>query len=124
MTASHKLRSVIILLVLGCTVGCDQTSKHLVRTELAPADCLTLLGGLAELRLAENPGSFLSLGASSSQYLRAGVFVLGVSLGLIVLFAYLVVHAWQSWMSFFGFALVLAGGVSNLIDRVTHQGLV
>ena len=38
--------------------------------------------------------------------------------------AYLIGHAKLGWVSFVGLALVLAGGVSNLFDRVTRQGLV
>jgi signal peptidase II len=124
MITSRKLRLAILFLVLGCTVGCDQTSKHVARTELGRLGSVTLPGGFGELRLAENPGSFLSLGASIPQSLRLAVFTVGVGVGLIGLFAYLIGQARLSWMSFVGLALVLAGGVSNLIDRVLQQGLV
>src|SRR4051812_42292130 len=124
MITSRKLRLAILFLVLGCTVGCDQTSKHVARTELGRLGSVALPGGFGELRLAENPGSFLSLGASIPQSVRLAVFTVGVGVGLIVLFAYLVGQAKLGWMSFVGLALVLAGGVSNLVDRILQQGLV
>jgi len=63
MTLSRKLRLACVMLLLACTVGCDQTSKHIARVGLSQAGSVTLPRGLGELRLAENPGSFMSLGA-------------------------------------------------------------
>lgn len=124
MTMSRKLRLAILLLVLGCGVGCDQTSKHVARTELGQRGPVMLPGGFGELRLAENPGSFLSLGALFPQPLRLACFTVVVGAGLIALFAWLVGHARLGWISFIGIALAMAGGASNLIDRITRQGFV
>jgi signal peptidase II len=124
MITSRKLRLAILFLVLGCTVGCDQTSKHVARSELGRVGSVALPGGFGELRLAENPGSFLSLGASIPQSVRLAVFTVGVGLGLVGLFAYLVGQTKLDWLSFVGLAFVLAGGTSNLIDRIMQQGLV
>jgi signal peptidase II len=121
---SRTIRIALLLLVLGGTVGCDQTTKHLARTKLNPFDSISLLGGLGELRLVENPGAFLSLGASLSSLVRNAFFTVGVGWGLLFLSVYLVVRARLSRMAFLGFALVMAGGMSNLIDRVLREGLV
>lgn len=124
MTPFRKLRLSVLLLLLTLTVGCDQTSKHFARAKLSYFDATPLPGGLGELRLADNPGSFLSLGASLPESLRVVLLTVGVGAVLLGLFAYLAGSSRLGWMSFLGLALVWAGGVSNLIDRVARHGLV
>ena len=124
MNVSRKLRLAILLLVLTCTVGCDQVTKHAARRHLGESRIVLLPGGFGELRLAENPGAFLSFGAALPPGLRVGVFTIGVGVGLMALAIYLVARARWSRRTFFGLALVMAGGVSNLIDRITQEGLV
>lgn len=124
MTTSRKLRLAVLLLVLGCTVGCDQTSKHFARAELSRLDSVVLPGGFGELRLAENPGAFLSFGDSLPRSVRALCFTFGAGAGLLALLVHLLTSTKLTWMPFVALAMVIAGGASNLIDRITRQGLV
>jgi signal peptidase II len=124
MRSSRKSRLVLLFLILTCMVGCDQTSKHIARAKLGHLGAVALPGGFGELRLADNPGSFLSLGASLPDWLRMALFTFVVGAGLIVLFAFLAGSSRLRWISFLGLALVWAGGTSNLIDRITQQGFV
>ena len=89
MNFSRPLRLVILLLLLGGTVGCDQTTKHIARTKLNQFDSVMLLGGLGELQLAENSGAFLSLGDSLPQAIRTLVFTVVGGIGLLAMFVYL-----------------------------------
>lgn len=124
MKLSRCFRLFFLLLVLGGTVGCDQTTKHFARTKLSQFDSVVLLGGLGELRLAENPGAFLSLGASLPKALRTLVFILVTGIGLLGLLTYLLLRPLLHRWAFVGLTLVVAGGGSNWIDRLTRQGLV
>lgn len=124
MNFSRPLRLVILLLLLGGTVGCDQTTKHIARTKLNQFDSVMLLGGLGELQLAENSGAFLSLGDSLPQAIRTLVFTVAGGIGLLAMFVYLLLRPRWHWLAFCGLALVMAGGASNLIDRITRNGLV
>ena len=124
MKLSRCLRLIFLLLVLGGTVGCDQTTKHFARTKLNQFDSVVLFGGLGELRLAENPGAFLSLGASLTPAMRTLIFTGMAGSGLLALFLYLLLRPQSQRLAFAGLALVFAGGASNLIDRLTRDGLV
>src|SRR6185436_10289172 len=68
--------------------------------------------------------SFLGLGAALPPSMRAIVFTLGIGAGLVCLFGYLASHHRLTRLAFAGLALVAAGGMSNLIDRITRHGLV
>lgn len=119
-----KVRLIILLLAFVVTVGSDQTTKQLARSRLDGIDAIELLGGLGQLRLAENPGSFLSLGALLPETARVGLLTVGVAAGLIGLLVYLVRKRQLSGFAFVALAAVWSGGVSNLIDRVTRHGMV
>jgi signal peptidase II len=123
MIPSRTIRLVAISLVLVCTAGCDQATKHLARTELGQMGSVTLPGRFIEFTLADNAGAFLSLGASLPEAVRTALTV-GVSLGLAFLLAYLIRAPRLQWLAFLGLALIWAGGVSNLVDRFVRHGLV
>ncbi len=124
MNTARTYRLATLVLILGCTAGCDQTSKHLARARLNSLHSITLPGGVGELRLAENLGSFLSLGTSLPYQLRLALLTIGVGVGLLCLFVYLVISAPSSRMSFIGWGVVWAGGMSNLMDRTLRHGHV
>jgi signal peptidase II len=83
-----------------------------------------MAGGFVELLLAENPGAFLSLGASLPEAARGGLFTAGIGLGLILLLIYLLRASAVHWMTFVGLVFIWAGGMSNLFDRFARHGLV
>ena len=124
MNLSRKIRLAILVALLLGTVGCDQTVKHLARVHLGESTAVPLPGGFGELRLAENAGAFLSLGASLPPAVRTWVFTIGTAVGLLALAGYLLGRACFSRLTFVGAALVLAGGASNLIDRIARDGFV
>lgn len=123
-TIAPKLRSAGLIILLTLTVGCDQLSKHIARTALSPAHSVSLSGGLVELKLAENPGSFLSLGGLLPESYRFAVFTVGVGFGMLALFAYLTSRPGIDMRHFIGLSFVLAGGMSNVLERVFRHGLV
>jgi signal peptidase II len=115
--------AVVTLTLLSC-VGCDQMSKTSARSLLASGNAQSYLGDSLRLQLVENPGSFLSLGASLPEHFRFALFTAAVAallLGLVA--ASLFVRRLEPWRVI-ALALVAGGGISNLIDRLMYEGRV
>jgi signal peptidase II len=110
-------RGVLLCLLLAGTAGCDRVTKHLAVTTLAGMPGQSYLGDTVRLDYHENPGGFLSAGATWRPETRAVIFQLanGIFLFGTLLFA---VHYQWSRLAAAGLMLFVAGGLSNLIDRV------
>jgi signal peptidase II len=127
MTRTKRL--LILLFVLFATVGCDQATKAAARTHLAGENALSFLNGVFYLHYAENPGAFLSLGASLTPEAQYWIFVVMVSAILLGLAIYLARAALREQdrlplSVLVALSLFLGGGVGNLIDRLLYDGRV
>lgn len=114
---------IVICTLFGC-VGCDQVSKVAARDLLAPGAQHSYLGDLLRLQLVENPGSFLSLGAGLSPAVRFWLFVAAVGLLLLILVLAALFARRLDARQALALALVGGGGISNLMDRIVHDGRV
>ncbi len=117
MRRSIALGALIVLLLLG-----DQWTKHLARATLrrdAPRRI-----GIVTLVYAENRGAFLSFGSHLSSPLRITLFDGIVATGLIVAAIVLFGGAMRTRGDDVALALIIAGGLGNLIDRVRFSGRV
>lgn len=120
-----RFRYILLIMVtlLSC-VGCDQAAKSVAKNYLPRGDAVSLFGDTVRLVYTENPGAFLSLGASLPEHVRVPLFTIGVSVIVVGTFAALLVSPRLSVPVTFGLALIGAGGASNLIDRVVYDGHV
>jgi len=114
--APRQLLLALVLLV-GGLVGCDHATKRLATTELAGRPAVTIVQGAVSLRYLENRDSAFGLLRRLEPGTRRPLLIAAsvLATGLIVAFW------WQrrrdGWLSHLAFALVLAGGVGNLVDR-------
>jgi signal peptidase II len=113
-----------VTLTLLCCVGCDQVSKSAARALLAAGVAESYLGDALRLQLVENPGSFLSLGASLPEQLRFALFTGAVAVLLLGLVGAALFATRLGPWRFTALALVAGGGISNLIDRLLNDGRV
>jgi signal peptidase II len=115
------MRLLLAAAVLG-TVGCDQVTKHVARSLLANAPGRAYLADTIRFEYVENPGGFLSFGATWRPAVRSAVLTVATgALLLTLLVVALRSHLTQG--SLLGLTLFIAGGASNWFDRATH-GLV
>jgi signal peptidase II len=123
---SRRVRLLIMSGLLATLVGCDQASKayatqNLQHTSQQP---ITFCGNVFQIHYALNPGAFLSLFANLDPSVR--FWLLTVLNGVILagLGVFLFVRRDVDRLTFWALALVLAGGVGNLIDRAVLGGHV
>jgi signal peptidase II len=117
-------RILLILVVLVVCVGCDQTTKSVAKAFLPEMEAWSFLGDTVRLQLVRNQGAFLSLGASFPEVWRVGLFSVGVGGMLLILLWYALFSKLVSCPLILAFALFLAGGVGNLVDRLMYGGCV
>ena len=122
MTTSKRL--VLVLAILFSCVGCDQVTKSVAKAYLSETHAVVLLGDTVRLQVAKNYGAFLSLGSSIGESSRGMLLSVVVGSVLAALLAYLFISKPQNPIVGVSIALIVGGGVSNLIDRLRYGGYV
>jgi len=110
---------LVLLVAIAATIGCDRVTKHIAATALAELPGRSFLADTIRLEYSENTGAFLSLGANWPPAVRTAVFGVGTAVALIVLTVLAVRGRWRK-MALLGVALFVAGGASNLLDRIAY----
>lgn len=112
---------VFALVVVFCT-GCDRVTKIVAHNQLADRGAITYLHDTFRLQYAENTGAAMSLGDDLPQ--KTSFWALGIAplIFLIVLLAY---SLWNyrklALWEMAALALIFAGGISNVFDRLYYD---
>lgn len=114
---SKKITSVLSILIV--LVVLDQWTKELAVQHLKNIEPIYFLNGLFQLLYAENPGAFLGMGGNMSSTTRFIIFGIFVALGLAVMF-WSILKNKISQHETVSYSFILAGGIGNVIDRLTH----
>ena len=114
--SSRGGKAVLLALAL-LTIACDRVTKQVAEVALAGSARRSFLGDTVRLEYVQNPGAFLSLGASLPEWARTALFTVGAGLCLLLGMAVSARYRWRPRAAL-GLTLVAAGGVSNLIDRL------
>jgi signal peptidase II len=117
-----RRRWVILLVLLGSLV-LDQATKRMSLALLPFGKRVTLLGGVARLEHARNPGGFLGAGAGLGQGARGAIFLWGVA-AVILAAGAAALWARLPFRHALGLALLAGGGLGNLVDRARTGGWV
>ena len=113
----------VLLIAMMATIGCDRVTKHVAATTLSGMSGRSFLADTLRLEYVENAGAFLGLGADWPSPVRAAVFVVGNGM---LLFGVAMMAMRLRWPrpALFGLSLIVAGGASNLLDRLTSGKVV
>ncbi|MBI3864639.1 MAG: signal peptidase II [Planctomycetia bacterium] len=126
MSANRMARAGLLAAILVSCIGCDQVTKSIAAQTLGrpPHETHSFLGDTIRLQYALNPGAFLGLGKHLTPAQRFSILTVTNGLAMLGL-GYVLVRKWSmARIKFVAGALILSGGIGNLIDRVRQQGLV
>lgn len=116
-------RGLLLCLLLAATAGCDRVTKHLAVTNLAGEPGHSYFADTVRLDYHENAGGFLSAGAHWSPTTRVVVFQLANGVFLLGTLIMATRYQWSRWAAV-GLILFVAGGLSNLVDRVATGSVI
>lgn len=122
MPQSARMRWMIVITII--TVLIDQLTKVYAVAVLKGQPPQSYLGDILRISYAENKGAFLGLFGNLSETMRWAILVTGNSALMVGLLLYLTLGKKVNAWTFFTFALVFAGGVGNLIDRVRINAVI
>jgi signal peptidase II len=114
----------VMAIVLVSCIGCDQATKHIAKSSLASLPPQSYFNDFLRLQYAENPGGMMSFGAELPESVRFWFLTVFVGLLLVGILLYLLASRRVTPMQTTALSFVVAGGFSNLLDRLLHDGHV
>jgi signal peptidase II len=114
---------LVVVLAMGATIGCDRITKQIAATKLTGMPRQSFCADTIRLEYVENSGAFLGLGADWSPAVRTALFGIGNGLLLLLMSVLAIRHRWPR-MALVGMAFFVAGGSSNLLDRLTRGSVI
>lgn len=121
---SRRVRFVVAMAILSSCIGCDRATKTLATQSLRHSPPQSYLAGTIRLEYALNPGGFLSLGSNLPDQCRAWIFIGANSCLMLAVCSFLVLRRNVPFALFVAMVCIVAGGIGNLIDRISNNGLV
>lgn len=112
-------RSVTLLLI---TIATDQYTKFLAVKYLPISSEICFLNNFFKMSLVENHGGFLGIVSGFPENVRFFILNICVSLLLLSCLAYLFFSKKRTIRYDTPLVFVTGGGISNLLDRLLHDG--
>ena len=121
---TRSARAMLLASILFCSVGIDQATKFWAENALDRTRTISMAGDMFRIQYAENPGAFLGLGGNLSPSARFWLLT-AVNAGFLAIIGGILITRWDMDQAhFIALGLLLSGGIGNLVDRTTQNGLV
>lgn len=121
---SYRKRITLIVCILVVCLAADHATKHMAMAWLKGSPPIIYLGDVFRFQYAENTGAFLGLFGRLSETVRSVLLVGFNAVILVAVSGFLFFSRDLNKMVTVSLALILAGGVGNLIDRLFYGGHV
>jgi signal peptidase II len=115
-------RELLPLLLLLVTIGIDQYTKFLAGRLLEAAEEISFLNSFLKFTLIKNHGGFLGIVHNLPENVR--FFLLNICVAFLLLGCLVYLFALKKRTARYDMPLVFVtgGGISNLLDRLLHNG--
>jgi signal peptidase II len=122
MKPSHK--TTLLVLILCTCIGVDQSTKVIAGSLIHLFQARSFLGGLFRFQYVENLGAILGVGKTLPPEVRTWILIGFNTLVLLGVLWFTWVTSEMTCLGVTGSALVIGGGLSNILDRLWNQGAV
>ncbi|MBN1545616.1 MAG: signal peptidase II [Syntrophaceae bacterium] len=102
----------------------DQLSKFWIDSSMALHESISVLSGFFSITYVRNPGAAFGFLASASPAFRYTFFIAVNILAITLILAYIRKSTLSQYRLILGLALIMAGAVGNLIDRLRFGEVV
>ena len=117
-------RLPLILIIMLLSIGLDRITKIWAIRELKDEGVRTYLNDFIRLVYAENTGAFLSMGSGLNEQVRYWVLTILPILVLLYVLYMTLFSADMNRIQVASFTFILAGGLSNIFDRLMEGRVV
>jgi signal peptidase II len=124
LAPSRSSRALLLIAILAVSLGLDQATKWWAENHLDRNRVFSFANDMLRIQYAENPGAFLGLGGNLSASARFWLLTAVNGCFLVIIAGILIAKWHMPTGQFVALALLLSGGIGNLIDRTTQNGLV
>lgn len=115
---------LLLGMIFSSSIGCDQTTKRLVEQTLTPMETHSYFFDTIRIQFIKNAGAFLGFGAGFSPSVKFWLFIVLPIVLLSVAFCYVAASQKIDFLHKSLIAMMISGGIGNLIDRLVLDGLV
>lgn len=115
---------IFALVIIAANVGCDQASKQYARKHFKGKPSISFAKDTLLIIYAENAGGFLSLGSGIKQPYKNLIMITVPIIAIGLALVFMLFSKYLSNLEVFLLCSVLGGGISNIYDRVMHNGYV
>jgi signal peptidase II len=117
-------RIALVVSILCLCIGLDQSTKTSIRETLTGSTPQYYLADVLRLSHWENAGTFMSIGDRLPEPVRLLAFTISVSGFAVGLIVFMLVRPGLRQAQIIAGSLIAGGSLSNVIDRLLHEGRV
>jgi signal peptidase II len=119
---NYKTKILLFCASSFAFIGCDRVTKDLAKVNLINKETVSYFHDVLRLEYVENTGAFLGLGSglpSSASFALLSILPL---IFLMILFVYAIKRSRDfNFWRMISLALIFAGGIGNIIDRLLFE---